>query len=74
MFPMEGGRWTVSLAEDDKGPPGEVNGFMEFVASFRAPAIHHAIRGARRVGDVARFRMPAACGAPTTGLSDSRAS
>ena len=47
IFPMEGGRWSVSLAEDHKAPPGDVDGFMEFVASFRTPTIHNAIRGAR---------------------------
>jgi 2-polyprenyl-6-methoxyphenol hydroxylase-like FAD-dependent oxidoreductase len=59
IFPMEGGRWSASLAEDHKAPPGDVEGFMEFVASFRTPTIHRAIRDAKRVGDVARFRMPA---------------
>ena len=59
LFPMEGGRWSVSLAENHgKAPPGDIDGFMEFVASFRTPTIHRAIRGARRVGDIARFRMP----------------
>jgi 2-polyprenyl-6-methoxyphenol hydroxylase-like FAD-dependent oxidoreductase len=58
VFPMEGGRWSVSLAEDHKAPPGDAEGFMEFVASFRTPTIHRAIRGARPIGDIARFRMP----------------
>jgi 2-polyprenyl-6-methoxyphenol hydroxylase-like FAD-dependent oxidoreductase len=58
IFPMEGRRWSVSLAEDHKAPPGDIDGFMEFVASFRTPTIHRAIRGARRAGDIARFRMP----------------
>ena len=58
IFPMEGGRWSVSLAEDHKAPPGDIDGFMEFVASFRTPTIHDAIRDATRVGDIARFRMP----------------
>jgi hypothetical protein len=31
---------------------------MQFVASFRMPTIHNAIRGARPIGDVVRFRMP----------------
>ena len=61
LFPMEGGRWSVSLAENHgKAPPGDIDGFMEFVASCRTPTLHHAIRGAKRVGDIARFRMP--CG------------
>ena len=58
IFPMEGGRWSVSLAEDHKAPPGDIDGFMQFVASFRTPTIHNAIRAARPVGDIARFRMP----------------
>ena len=65
LFPMEGRRWTVSLAENHgNAPPGDIDGFMEFVASFRAPTIHRAIRSARRVGDIARFRMPSSvrCG------------
>jgi 2-polyprenyl-6-methoxyphenol hydroxylase-like FAD-dependent oxidoreductase len=31
---------------------------MEFLASFRMPTIHRALRGAKRIGDIARFRMP----------------
>jgi 2-polyprenyl-6-methoxyphenol hydroxylase-like FAD-dependent oxidoreductase len=59
LMPMEGRRWTVSLAENHgKAPPGDIDGFMEFVASFRMPTIHRAIRGARQVGDIARFKMP----------------
>jgi 2-polyprenyl-6-methoxyphenol hydroxylase-like FAD-dependent oxidoreductase len=59
LFPMEGGRWSVSLAENHgKAPPGDIGGFMEFVASFRTPTILNAIRGAKRIGDIARFRMP----------------
>jgi hypothetical protein len=56
---MEGGRWSVSLAENHgNAPPGDVDGFMEFLASFRMPTIHRALRGAKRIGDIARFRMP----------------
>ena len=58
ISPMEGGRWSVSLAEDHKAPPGDISGFMEFVASFRTPTILNAVRGAKRIGDIARFRMP----------------
>ena len=58
IFPMEGGRWSVSLAEDHKAPPGDIDGFREFVASFRTSTIHRAIRAARPIGEVARFRMP----------------
>jgi 2-polyprenyl-6-methoxyphenol hydroxylase-like FAD-dependent oxidoreductase len=59
IFPMEGGRWSVSLVENHGKPsPGDIDAFMEFVASFRTPTIQRTIRGAKRIGDVARFRMP----------------
>jgi 2-polyprenyl-6-methoxyphenol hydroxylase-like FAD-dependent oxidoreductase len=32
--------------------------FMAFAKSFRMPTIYNAIRGAKRVGDIARFGMP----------------
>ncbi|HEY3623410.1 MAG TPA: NAD(P)-binding protein, partial [Roseiarcus sp.] len=35
LYPMEGGRWSVSLAEDHRAPPGDIDGFKEFIASFR---------------------------------------
>ena len=31
---------------------------MAFAKSFRMPTIYNAIRGAKRVGDIARFGMP----------------
>src|ERR1700727_3208456 len=59
LFPMEGGRWSVSLAENHgNAPPGDVDGFMEFLASLLMPTIHRALRGAKRIGDIARLRMP----------------
>jgi 2-polyprenyl-6-methoxyphenol hydroxylase-like FAD-dependent oxidoreductase len=58
LLPMEGGRWTVSLAENHgNAPPGDLDGFREFVASFRTRTIHRAIRRARPIGGIARFRM-----------------
>jgi 2-polyprenyl-6-methoxyphenol hydroxylase-like FAD-dependent oxidoreductase len=58
LLPMEGRRWTVSLAENNgRAPPGDIDGFMQFAASFRTPTIHRAIRKAKQVGDIARFRM-----------------
>ena len=58
LLPMEGGRWTVSLVENhDRAPPADIDGFIEFVKSFRAPTIYRAIRNAKQVGDIARFKM-----------------
>jgi 2-polyprenyl-6-methoxyphenol hydroxylase-like FAD-dependent oxidoreductase len=59
IMPMEGGRWSVSLcANHGDAPPGDIDGFMAFAKSFRMPTIYNAIRGAKRVGDIARFGMP----------------
>jgi 2-polyprenyl-6-methoxyphenol hydroxylase-like FAD-dependent oxidoreductase len=59
IMPMEGRRWSVSLcANHGDAPPGDIDGFMAFAKSFRMPTIYKAIRGAKRVGDIARFGMP----------------
>ena len=59
IAPMEGRRWSVSLcANHGDAPPGDIDGFMAFAKSFRTPTIYNAIRGAKRVGDIARFGMP----------------
>ena len=57
--PMEGRRWSVSLCVNHgETPPGDIDGFMAFAKSFRVPTIYNAIRGAKHVGDIARFGMP----------------
>jgi hypothetical protein len=74
IAPMEGRRWSVSLCVNHgEAPPADIDGFMAFAKSFRMPTIYNAIRGAQRVGDVARFGMPAACCALSTSLTASRA-
>ena len=40
-----------------EAPPDDIDGFMAFVKSFRLPTIYNAIRGAKRVGDIARYGM-----------------
>ena len=58
LMPMEGRRWSVSLSVNHgEAPPGDIDGFMAFVKSFRMPTIYNAIRSAKRVGDIARFGM-----------------
>jgi 2-polyprenyl-6-methoxyphenol hydroxylase-like FAD-dependent oxidoreductase len=57
--PMEGRRWSVSLCVNHgETPPGDIDGFMAFAKSFRMQTIYNAIRGAKPVGDIARFGMP----------------
>ncbi len=58
LLPIEGRRWSVSLGVNHgEAPPGDIDAFMAFAKSFRLPTIYNAIRGAKRVGDIARFGM-----------------
>jgi 2-polyprenyl-6-methoxyphenol hydroxylase-like FAD-dependent oxidoreductase len=59
VMPMEGRRWSVSLCVNHgEAAPGDIDGFKAFAKSLRMPTIYNAIRGAKRVGDIARFGMP----------------
>jgi hypothetical protein len=40
-------------------PPGDIGGFLEFAKSLRTSTVHDAIEGARRVGEIVRFLLPA---------------
>jgi 2-polyprenyl-6-methoxyphenol hydroxylase-like FAD-dependent oxidoreductase len=52
LFPIEGDRWIVTLqgAGGDR-PPTSEDGFAEFAASLRSPAIYEAISGAEPLTD-----------------------
>ena len=60
MFPVEGGRWVVTLVSAHGGPPPS-NGdeFLARARQLRTPTLYDAIKGAERLGDVSRFGMPA---------------
>jgi hypothetical protein len=59
IVPMEGRRWSVSLCVNHgEAPPDDIDGFMAFAKSFRMPTIYNAIRGAKRIGDIARLGIP----------------
>jgi 2-polyprenyl-6-methoxyphenol hydroxylase-like FAD-dependent oxidoreductase len=59
VMSIEERRWSISLcANHGEAPPGDVDGFMAFAKSLRVPTIYNAIRGAKRVGSIARFGMP----------------
>ena len=59
MFPLEHGRWSVSLGA---GPqvtlPAELDTFMSCVRTLRTPTIDAALRGAEQVSEVARYAFP----------------
>jgi 2-polyprenyl-6-methoxyphenol hydroxylase-like FAD-dependent oxidoreductase len=56
LAPLEHGRWILSVGgRAGDAPPDEPEAFLDFVAGLRTPTMYEAIRGARRVGDVARY-------------------
>lgn len=60
IFPVEQGRWIVSLGRVHGEPlPAEIEGFKAFVKTFRTPTFFDAINGAKQMGEIARYTMPA---------------
>ena len=60
IFPIEHGRWIISLGRvHGDALPGEIEGFKAFVKAFRTPTFFDAINGAKQVGEIARYNMPA---------------
>lgn len=60
VFLLEHGRWIVSLSGKHGEPhPDDIDSFMAFAKELRTPTIYHAIRNARRLGDVSRYALPA---------------
>ena len=59
MFPVEGARWMVALAgREGDYPPGDEAGFRLFTEGLRTPTLTNALRSARLVDKVDRFRFP----------------
>jgi len=60
IFPIEHKRWIVSLAGNHgDAPPGDIDGFMTFAKELRTATVYNAIRNAKRLGEIARFVLPA---------------
>jgi len=58
MLPLEGQRWIATVGgRHGDIPPGDEAGFMEYAKGLRAPTIYNAIKQAKRLGDIARFRF-----------------
>jgi 2-polyprenyl-6-methoxyphenol hydroxylase-like FAD-dependent oxidoreductase len=59
LFPIEKQRWLLSVGGNhDDTPPGDPVGFMDFVRSLRTPTIYDAVRDARQLTDIVRFKLP----------------
>jgi 2-polyprenyl-6-methoxyphenol hydroxylase-like FAD-dependent oxidoreductase len=59
MLPIEGDRWMLNLAgRYEQKPPGDPDGFLRFVKGLRTPTVYDAIKGAERLGGIARYGFP----------------
>jgi len=59
MLPLEGNRWIVTVGgRHGDNPPGDEAGFMAYAESLRTSTVYNAIKNAKRLGDIARFRFP----------------
>ena len=57
LFPLEGGRWLVTLAAAGADrPPTDEAGFLAFAASLRSPLLAEAIAGAAPLSPVFGYR------------------
>ncbi len=60
VFPIERQQWIVSVgANHGDDPPGDLQGFLDFLKSFRTSTIYDVVQKARPVADIVRFRLPA---------------
>lgn len=59
IFPIEGGRWMVTLAGlAGDHPPGHEDGFLDFARGLAQPTLYDAIRAAEPLSDIETFRFP----------------
>jgi 2-polyprenyl-6-methoxyphenol hydroxylase-like FAD-dependent oxidoreductase len=59
LFPIEKQRWLLSVGGNHgDAPPGDRAGFMDFVRSLRTPTIYDAVRDARPLTDIVRYKLP----------------
>lgn len=61
IFPIEGGRWIVTLAGyGGDHPPADPAGWLDFARGLARPDLLAAIREAEPLSDISTFRFPAA--------------
>lgn len=59
VWPIEGGRWLVSLIGLlGEFPPEDEQGWLQFAKSLATPALHDAVSRATPLSDVVSFKFP----------------
>jgi flavin-dependent dehydrogenase len=57
LFPLEGGRWLVTLiGMGGDYPPTDEAGFLEFASTLRSPMLHNVIRDASPLSTIHGYR------------------
>jgi flavin-dependent dehydrogenase len=60
IFPIEKQQWILSIGGNHgDAPPGDWDGFLDFIKSFRTPTIYETVKDARPTSDIMRYRLPA---------------
>ena len=60
LLPIENNRWIVGVGgRHDEAPSGDFDEYMAILRGLRTSTIYNALRGAKRVSDVARFNLRA---------------
>ncbi len=56
LAPLERGGWILSVGgRAEEAPPEEPGAFMDFIKGLRTSTIYDAVKGARRIGEIARY-------------------
>lgn len=59
LLPVEGGRWIVTLLGwQGDHPPGDIDSFLKWTQGLPVPDLYHALRQARSLEPVYRWRFP----------------
>lgn len=59
LLPAEGGRWIVTLLGwQGDHPPGDIASFLEWTKGLPVPDLYHALRQAKSLEPVYRWRFP----------------
>jgi len=59
MLPLEGNRWMATIGgRHGDVPPGDTEGFLNYARALRTPTIYNAIRHAKHLDKIARYRFP----------------
>jgi 2-polyprenyl-6-methoxyphenol hydroxylase-like FAD-dependent oxidoreductase len=59
LFPIEKQRWLISVGGNHgDAPPGDREGFIDFLRSLRTSTIYDAVKDARPLTDIVRYQLP----------------